>query len=258
MVAPTSILCRMGRKRSIRDIIKKKAPSDFKTYVEPFVGSGDIFFALDLDPSVKAVINDKDKMIADAFKIIKSNPSLAGAEKYDKFSDAQAQEWVKTERKSGLDRLAWLLYVTCGGFSGLVRLNAEGFHKLYAVRKLMPKLNKIPELAEYMGSRTTVLNQDYKTVFRKYDSAGTFTYLDPPYEGSTDDRLYKDSVIDYDEMARLVKSAKGKVMVSINDSAVTRKAFAGLKQSRIMVKGAGNEGKDVGGKSRGELIITNY
>jgi DNA adenine methylase len=258
MVAPTSILCRMGRKRSIRDIIKKKAPSDYKTYVEPFVGTGDIFFALDLDPSVKAVINDLDVMYSDAFKIIKSNPSIAGIDKYEKLTDAQVQEWVKTERKSGLDRLAWLLFIMCGSFSGLIRKNAEGFHKIYNRRPLKPKLEKVPELAEYMGSRTTVLNQDWKTVFRKYDSAGTFTYLDPPYEGSTDDRLYKESNIDYEEMAKMVRSAKGKVMVSINDSAEIRKAFAGLKQSRLMVKGAGNEGKDVGGKSRGELIITNY
>ncbi len=46
-----SPLCRVGRKKPIQQQIINKSPKDFSIYVEPFFGSGDIFFAMNLDPT---------------------------------------------------------------------------------------------------------------------------------------------------------------------------------------------------------------
>ena len=246
----TSILCRLGRKRGMRDLIKSRAPKDFKTYVEPFVGTGDIFLSLNLDPSVKAVINDLDPMVAQSHKIIKSNPSIANLEKYN-MSDTQLQAFVRKTASTPLDKLAKNLAIMCGSYGGIVKENA----KIYKFPPLAPKLNKIPDLAEYMKN-TTITQQDYRAVFRKYDSASTFIYLDPPYEKSAD--LYKEGVIDYEDMAKIIKSAKGKVMLSINDSPEIRAIFKGLKISKVRVKGGAHGEQSSVGQDRNELLITNY
>ena len=67
----SSPLCRIGRKKPIQHIIMSVSPKQFNKYVEPFVGSGDIYFELNLDSSIPVVINDLDTEIATAFKILK-------------------------------------------------------------------------------------------------------------------------------------------------------------------------------------------
>jgi DNA adenine methylase len=103
---------------------------------------------------------------------------------------------------------------------------------------------------------TTITQQDYRAVFRKYDSPSTFIYLDPPYEKSAD--LYKEGVIDYEDMAKIIKSAKGKVMLSINDSPQIRAVFKGLKISKVRVRGGAHGDQSDVGQDRNELLITNY
>ena len=42
---------------------------------------------------------------------------------------------------------------------------------------------------------TRILNQDYKTVIKKYDNPDAFIYLDPPYSMAADNNDYKDNDI---------------------------------------------------------------
>jgi len=239
----------------MRDLIKKVAPTEFTTYIEPFVGSGDIFLFMDLDPSVKAVINDLDPIVSDSWKIIKSNPSIGTGDKYDKLTKEQKTAFVnKKSHSNPLDKLVSNMFVLCGGFSGMVE--EVGKRKLYKIPEMKPRLEKIDGLSEYMKN-TTVLKQDYKSVIKKYDNPNAFIYLDPPYETKDDRKLYKEDNIDYEEMARVLKSVKGKFVMSINDSPNIRSIFKGFKQSKVRVKGGASNDKTVG-KDRDELIIKNF
>jgi len=64
-------------------------------------------------------------------------------------------------------------------------------------------MNKIKNITKYKErlKNTIIFSQDYKTIIKKYDSADTLFYLDPPYENSKD--LYKNSEMDYNEMAKI-------------------------------------------------------
>jgi site-specific DNA-adenine methylase len=44
------ILTRVGSKIPIRDLVIQNAPDDFKVYIEPFVGSGAVFFTYGFTP----------------------------------------------------------------------------------------------------------------------------------------------------------------------------------------------------------------
>ena len=91
-----SPLCRVGRKKPIQQKVINKSPKDFSIYVEPFVGSGDVFFAMNLDPTkVKSYINDKDSDVATAFKIMKSNPNIDNIAKFKNMSLEQVRSFVK-------------------------------------------------------------------------------------------------------------------------------------------------------------------
>jgi DNA adenine methylase len=242
----TSPLCRIGRKKPIQNKVINQSPKDFTIYVEPFVGSGDIFFAMNLDPTkVKSYINDKDTDIATAFKIMKSNPNISNIDKFKGKSLQAIQNFVNGSY-SGLDRLAQIIYKLCATFGG------TGKGKIYNAPNIEPKLRKMPKYAEYL-SNTTITNSDYKSLF-SHDSPKTFFYLDPPYEKSKG--LYKDAVIDYKQMADRLKKLKGKFLLSINDSQEIRETFKDFKISGISVEGAGQTG--VGVKSRKELFIKNY
>ena len=244
----SSPLCRIGRKKPIQHIIKSISPKQFNKYVEPFVGTGDIYFIMDLDQNIPAVINDLDSEISTAFKIIKSNPSVDNIERFKNKSLEDVRSFMKQSHTSPIDKLAKIIYDLCATFGG----HAQG-SKIYKNPNIEPKLRKIPMYAEYMKN-TKVLNQDYKSVIKSNDSKDTFFYLDPPYESSKG--LYAKSDFNYEELADVLSKVKGKFILSLNDSPNIRNLFKQFKIRGIRVEG-GNEGS-IGAKTRQEVIIKNF
>ena len=244
----SSPLCRTGRKKSLQSKIKALAPKDFKKYVEPFVGSGDVYFYLNINPDTPSVINDLDKEIATAFKILKSNPSIDNIDRFKDKSLEQVRAFVKQSHTSPVDKLAKIIYDLCATFAG-----AKSGSKIYKNPNIEPKLRKIPKYAEYMKN-TKVLNQDYKSVIRSNDSKDTFFYLDPPYESSKG--LYSNSVMNYNELANVLSKVKGKFILSLNDSANIRDIFKQFNIQGVTAGGVSNDG--IGTGTRKEIIIKNY
>ena len=244
----SSPLCRIGRKKPIQYIIKSISPKQFNKYVEPFVGSGDIYFIMDLDQNIPAVINDLDSEISTAFKIIKSNPSVDNIERFKNKSLEDVRSFMKQSHSSPIDKLAKIIYDLCGTFGG----QAQG-SKIYKNPDIEPKLRKIPKYAEYMKN-TNVLNQDYKSVIKSNDSKDTYFYLDPPYESSK--KLYAKSDFNYEELADVLSKVKGKFVLSLNDSPNIRNLFKQFKIRGIRVEG--HSESSIGAKTRQEVIIKNF
>lgn len=246
-----SPLCRVGRKKPIQQVIKRIAPKQFNKYVEPFVGSGDIFFAMELDPSIPAVINDIDKDIALAFKILKSNPSITNIERFKDKTLEQVRSFMKQTHTSPIDKLAAIIYDLCATFSA----KGQG-NKIYHSPNIEPKLRKIPKYAEYLKN-TRVLNQDYKSVIKSNDGKDTFFYLDPPYEGTKD--IYSKSEFNFQELANVLSKVKGKFILTLNDSPNIRNIFKDFNIRGITLEGgAANLKEGIGAKARKEVIIKNF
>lgn len=244
----SSPLCRIGRKKSIQYVIKNTAPKQFNKYVEVFVGSGDVYFIMDLDPEMPAVINDLDEEIATGFKILKSNPSIDNIDRFKNKSLEEVRSFMKQSHSSPIDKLAKIIYDLCGTFGG----TAKG-SKIYKNPNIEPKLRKIPQYAEYMKN-TKVLNQSYKSVIKSNDGNGTYFYLDPPYENSKG--LYSESDMDYEDLAEVLSNIKGKFVLSLNDSPNIRNIFKEFKIRGIRLELKHSEG--IGEKTRKEVIIKNF
>jgi len=241
----SSPLCRIGRKRSIRDAILDLSPNHFKIYVEPFVGSGDMYFYYNLDHNQKAYINDVDDMIYSSFKIIKDSPKITDINKYN-LTLAEMQEFVDKNHTDPIDKLVKNIFILCGTFG------SKAIGKLYRKGNVIKKLQKLPLYSKYM--KNTVISRKDWSYLLKYDSPDTFFFIDPPYESS--DQLYKNHTIDYKKMRDKLRKIKGKFLLTINKSSYIIDLFDGFNIFEIDVKGKGKKG--IGEGIRKELIITNF
>jgi len=240
------IFCRVGSKRPIAKILLEYFPQH-KTYVEPFLGGGAMFFAK--PPSEKEVIGDLDEELMRDYELI--NKVSINSKMPNLDTPEKVVEFYENNRTDNTAKLYKAIIGRCAGFSSM-QVKKNG--KLYKFPNPYSKVKNIAEYKERLdGVRMYV--SSYDKLIKKYDRPDTFFYLDPPYEKSG--QLYKDSMIDYEEMANLLSKIKGKFMLSINDSPYIRKVFSNFNIIPIKVKDEGAKfGKRLG--DRKELVITNY
>lgn len=242
-----TIFCRLGSKLRLRKKILGLFPKNYQDmlYVEPFVGSGAVFFKK--EKAKKEILNDIDSNLIKHYKLIKQ-ATLQEIRKYKKpKSLEELNAFVKETGGTPADKLARFIVKTCNSFS------YSGKGKIYKDFNPFTKLIKIKEYQERLKG-VQLLNKDYKEVLRKYDTNNTLFYLDPPYENSQE---YQDNDINYQEMSTLLKSLKGKFILSINDSPFTRRIFKGFTIKSILVQAQSN-GKGLGTTPRKELLILNF
>lgn len=242
---PPAIFCYVGGKAKLKKRLIPMFP-EHKTYVEPFVGGGAIFFGKPL--AERNILNDKNKELMIQYSNLKSRSPTDPNDYPTPNTKEEQLKLLKSNSSSYATKLIQYIIKKCGGFSG-----RDVTNKVYRVVNLKRKLKHLPKYKE-MLKNTSLTSADYKIVIRAHDSPSSFFFLDPPYEKSKG--IYKNFNIDYDEMAKLLKSIKGKFMVTINDSEAIRNAFKGFKIKPIIVRGGSGEG--LGQTDRNELVITNY
>jgi DNA adenine methylase len=226
-----TIFCRVGSKLRLRKKIIKLFPNNYEdmVYVEPFVGSGAVFFGK--KPSKKEVLNDLDKTLMAHYKLI----NKASKEEIQKFKRLNTNldalnTFVKQTGGSAADKLARYIIKTCNTFS------QSGRGKIYRPYNPYTKLNKIDDYKDRLKG-VSFTSGDYRVVMRRHDSNNTLFYLDPPYQNS--ERLYKNGSIDYEDMA-------------------IRNIFKDFKIKGITLKAQNPNNNNIGSKDRKEVFISNY
>ena len=215
---------RIGGKRQLKKRLVGMFPNDYEkmTYVEPFVGAGHVFYAK--NPSDKEVINDKDSNIITIHKGLKEfSHDLQGKYKLSRQSfDAWKHKTPKTAKEKFMKD--WILskfsfatgrgsYAPDRGSNGMI------------MRDYSQRLKDV-----------VILNQDYETVLRKYDSPNTLFYLDPPYEESKRTAHYSHSTFDINHLKSLLDRIKGKFILTFNDGKHIRDLFRGYNITSVKVR----------------------
>lgn len=104
-------------------------------------------------------------------------------------------------------------------------------------------------------ARTYIEHLTWQDCIKKYDRPHTLFFCDPPYWG-TEGYGVDFGLEQYDHLAELAKTIKGKMIVTVNDIPEMRKAFAGLDIKTVgityTIGGADRSAK------RTELIIRNF
>jgi DNA adenine methylase len=229
---------RYGGKSRLKEKLIEMFPKNYITFVEPFVGAGNIFYST---PKVETeVINDLDK---DMYILHK------GLQKNSKYINDNLDRKI-TKRKFEIAKnkndVLSIIYKYKTSFNRL----GKNFSNDMEGDEI--KTDFTPYQERLAGVK--IFNEDFKSVIKRYDSPKTFIYLDPPYEAAESGKYYK-YFVSPKELYDALQGIKSKFMISYNDSANIRKIFGKYNIRKIKAK------NKVGGyeiKEINELVITNY
>jgi site-specific DNA-adenine methylase len=102
-----------------------------------------------------------------------------------------------------------------------------------------------------------ILNQDWKTVLKKYASAKSFTFIDPPYENESLKGTWIYKPFSPKQLIPTLKKLKGKFLLTFENSTKNKQLFkqAGFKIKTIQTTYSVDP---TGSSKKRELIVTNY
>jgi DNA adenine methylase len=189
--------------------------------VEVFGGSGKVL--LNKERSEIEVWNDYDKRIANLFHVVVFNFE----EFYEKVRGlVYSRELYKQYKKELLeigsieigdvDLAVKTYFVLCGSFGGgsssFERRSFRFSKRDNEARRYLKRLSELERIRERL-SGVVIECGDFEEVIKRWDSEGTFFYLDPPYYGAEG---YYDgfSKEDHERLLRLLKKVKGKWLLS--------------------------------------------
>ena len=177
------------------------------TYIEPFLGGGAVFFSL--HPK-KAIINDLNEDLINAYRIIKSDNYSELIDKLKEFSDEyhnapdefyyHIREWDRVDNWMGahddVDRAARMIFLNRTCYNGLYRVNSKGQFNTPMGRYRNPLIcdeTNIKEIHEYLSkpeNHIEIMNGSYEDAISKAKD-GDVIYIDPPYDYEDDDGFTK-------------------------------------------------------------------
>ena len=182
-VAPRPILKWAGGKTQLLEELTAKIPDKFGRYIEPFIGGGALFFAV--QPS-QGVIADSNPELVNLYRNVAQNVEQVIA--YLKTFENTEEAFYEVR---GLDynalapahAAARTIYLNRTCFNGLYRVNKKGQFNVPFGRYKNPKIcdeeNLLAVSQALQG--TEIMQGDYKDVLRKTAKRGDFVFLDPPY-----------------------------------------------------------------------------
>jgi DNA adenine methylase len=251
---PTPIIPWLGGKRRLADILIPRFPAH-ECYVEVFAGGAALYFLR--PPAPVEVINDVNGELICLYRVVTHH--LEEFYRHFKWalSSRKIFKWIQdtpTETLTDIQRAARFFYLQHHCFGGKVDGQTWGTATTTPAVNLLRLETSLSE-AHLRLSSAFIENIDWAKCIEKYDRQHTFFYLDPPY-WETAGYGVEFGIEQYEHMASLMRSMKGKAILSINDHPDIRRIFAGfqLEEAKIdyTVGGGGRAA------ARTELIIYSW
>ena len=172
-----------GSKQKLLPVLKNFWIDDSKRYFEPFMGSSQLFFAI--NPK-RAILSDINDQLVQTFTQVKKNP-------YPIFSILKDIKVNKDEyyRIRAIDpktlgvnqRAARFIYLNQLCFNGIYRTNLEGkFNVPFSGENQLKNfsLELLVDVSKKL-SNTKILVGDFEEIIRNELTKDDFVYLDPPF-----------------------------------------------------------------------------
>jgi len=225
-------------------------------YAEPFMGMGGVFFRRTQKPKCEA-INDINSEIINMFRMVEKFPNyLADMLKFKICSRAEFKAMLATPPSllTELERAVRYLYIQKNAFGGKTYSQVFGValeRTRFDSERIIPQIHMLHK--RLAGVYIECL--PYQDFITRYDRVDTLFYLDPPYWGS--ESFYgKDffSRADFAELAKLLKSIKGRFILSINDVPEIRRIFKSFYIKEVQTTYTSGTQS---GKKAAELLVSN-
>jgi DNA adenine methylase len=196
-----------GGKRQLLPQLRRYYPRQFGRYIEPFVGSGAVFFDLHsigrlqdhdavlIDSNADligcyTVVRDRPEEVAEALDELATGYRHAGHRHYYEVRDERFNPLRNRRRTSGgritynPELAAMFIYLNRTGFNGLFRLNASGAFNVPVgryTRPSTPSRAHILRVSEALSKPRVSLEHGSFERAAAVAKAGDFLYIDPPY-----------------------------------------------------------------------------
>lgn len=264
-----------GGKRQLLDKISERLPQTYNNYFEPFIGGGAVLFELQ---SERAVINDINASLINAYRIIANNPNEFidkiheldlnigdnGKEYYYSLREHYNDKLMKEEYDVELAALFVFLNKHC--FNGLYRVNGKGLFNVPYNNSKKESIDDVSILnvSEYL-KKVTILHGDFEAACREAQK-GDFVFFDSPYAplNPTSFEAYTKEGFDVESHERLAKlfdtlTQKGcYCMLTNHNTEFINKLYSnkGYRMDVVSVKRMINS--DASKRTGEEIIICNY
>ena len=182
-------------------------PNSTYTYIEPFLGGGAVFF--DKAPR-KAIINDLNKDLINAYRIIQSDQYIELMRLLDEHAAAyrddpdgyyyEVRAWDREVgwpgNRTPVERASRMIFLNRTCYNGLYRVNSKGQFNTPIGRYRNPTIcdrQNITEIHEYLSSPENdirILNGSYEEAIKLARDSDVI-YIDPPYDYEDDDGFTK-------------------------------------------------------------------
>jgi DNA adenine methylase len=256
----------VGGKTQLLTEILPNVPSDYDEYIEPFVGGGALFFAL--QPN-KAKLNDVNEELINTYIQVRDNVRelLSSLQIHQ---DRHSEEYFYSTRAmspskmTDIQRAARFIYLNKTCFNGLHRVNKSGQFNVPIGSNTNPKIMDEDNLhaCSLALENTELFTMDYQNFIKKHSNKSSFIYLDPPYipisEYSNFDRYSKDkfkigSQLDLALVYGELVDTGVNVLLSNSSSELARRLYSDFKIETVLASRSIN--KDASKRGKIEEII---
>lgn len=203
-----------GKTQMLNDLLPK-VPSSYDRYIEPFLGGGAMFFALQPE---NAIISDSNPELINMYRQVADHVDdvIQYLEHYEntkeRFYAVRSQRWEELPKSEAAARTIFL-NKTC--YNGLYRVNKKGEFNVPYGKYVNPKI--CDRDAVYAASsalkKAEILCGDYFFVLERHAKEGDFIFLDPPYlpvsEYSDFKRYTKEQFYEEDHKILYIRQAGG-------------------------------------------------
>lgn len=253
MTAP--IIPWIGGKRRLADRIFPLFP-EHSCYVEPFAGGAALFF-LRGHPADVEVLNDINGELVNLYRVVQNHLEEFVRQFKWALSSRQIFEWQKITRPETLtdiQRAARFYYLQQHAFGGKVSGQSFGTATTTPPGLNLLRLEETLSAAHLRLHNVYIEHLSWQDCVKRYDREHTLFYMDPPYL-ETEGYGVEFGIEQYEEMAALIGSIKGKAIISLNDHPRIREIFAGyhIEATDIRYTVGGGQGAE-----RGEVLIFSW
>ena len=265
-----------GGKGQLLEQFKPLFPKKFERYIEPFLGSGAIFFYIiqKFEPK-EIIISDVNEELINTYEIIRDNAErlIVELKQHKEYHMAEGKKYYLAIRATdpnnlpNLERAARFIYLNKTCFNGLYRVNSKGQFNVPMGSYKNPEIvnEEKLRLVSKLLKGVTIKVMSFEKVLnlaKKED----FIYLDPPYyplkKGKSFTTYTKDVFLEEEQknLADMFNKLDKKgcyVMLSNSDTKFIKDLYSEHNINFVQATRMINCNGDKRGKIN-EVVVTNY
>lgn len=243
-------------------------PTQYNTYLEPFMGSGAVFFGLEPESAFLSDINPK---LINLFSELKENPQRLYEETQVLISSHSSDQYYKIRDKFNTSEptAANFLYLNRTCFNGVYRENKKGDFNVPIGKRNSSFFPFSFEEFKVFSDALKNAQLSCEDCFSALEKAneGDFIYIDPPYIKNENNyesfRKYGKDIFDRESLEQLSStleelSSKCKILISNFDLEDVKVLFNSNWNVKSVEQMSYISGTGKGRKAMKEVLIYNY